>query len=287
MPRRVPRWLPVVVSAIALTSAAIHAQGSVAAADVLRAAAGYLDRYSDKLHAIGAEESYLQYETSSGKLSKPRRLSADVAFVGLGAGNTATYRDVYAIDNLEVRPRDERLWSLVKAPSDASLDQASALSKESVGRFLSPNLHALDQPTSPLEFLRRDNQARSAFTIESVKTVDGARVAILKFTERATPRLVPMPEDAAATGRFWIDVGDGTVRQSEVGLATKSVSLRGTVKYARDATLDLWLPIEMTQQIEVIGPGSQVINYMGANGGYNAHEGHESRAYYSNFRAVK
>ena len=287
MPRRFPRWLPVVLSAVGLTSAAIHAQENVAAPDVLRAAADYLDRYSEKLHAIAAEESYLQYETSSGKLSKPRRLSGHVAFVGLGAGSTATYRDVYAIDNAPVRPRDERLWNLFKTPSDAALDQAAALSKESVGHFLSPSLHALDQPTSALEFLRRDNQPRSAFTIERVKTMKGRRVAILRFTERASPRLVPMPEDAAATGRFWIDVADGTVRQSEIGLATKSVSLRGTVKYARDATLDLWLPIEMTQQIEVIGRGSQVINYMGANGGYNAHEGHESRASYSKFRALK
>ena len=287
MPRRFSLWLPSVLSAVGLASAALLAQGTLTAPDVLRAAADYLDRYSEKLHTIGADESYLQYETSSGKLSKPRRLSADVAFVGLGAGSLATYRDVYAIDSAPVHPRDDRLWSLVKAPSDASLEQAAALSKESVGRFLSPSLHALDQPTSVLEFLRRDNQPRSAFTIESVKTIDGARVAIVRFTERASPRLVPMPEDAAATGRFWIDVADGTVRQSEIGLATKSVSLRGTVKYARDATLDLWLPIEMTQQVEVIGPGSQIINYMGGNGGYGAHEGHESRAYYSKFRAVK
>jgi hypothetical protein len=287
MPGRFPRWLPSVLSVVGLASSAILAQGAVTAPDVLRAAAEYLERYSGKLHTIAAEESYLQYETSSGKLSKPRRLSADVAFVGLGGGGAATYRDVYAIDTVPVHPRDERLWSLVKAPSDASLEQAAALSRESVVRYLSPSLHALDQPTSVLEFLRRDNQPRSVFTIESVKTVDGARVAILRFTERATPRLVPMPEDAAATGRFWIDVADGTVRQSEIGLTTKSVSLRGTVKYARDAALDLWLPVEMTQVVDVVGPGSQVINYMGANGGYNAREGHESRAHYSNFRAHK
>jgi hypothetical protein len=203
-------------------------------------------------------------------MGTPRRLSADVAFVGLGAGAPTSANNVYAIDNAPVRPRDDRLSSLVRTPSDASLQQAAALSSESVGRYLSPNLHALDQPTSALEFLRRDNQPRSTFTVESVKTVDGARVAILRFTERGAPRLVPMPEDAAATGRFWIEVDGGTVRQSEIGLTTRSVSLRSTVKYARDAALGLWLPIEMTQQVELIGPGSQSINHMGANGGYSA-----------------
>lgn len=287
MLKRVPRWLPVVLSVLGLSAAALRAQATAAAPDVLRTAADYLDRYSQKLQAVAAEESYLQYETSGGKLSKPRRLSADVAFVGVGSGSTVTYRDVYAIDNATVRPRDERLLGLVKAPSDATLEEAAALSKESVGRYLSPNLHALDQPTSALEFLRRVNQPRSTFVVESVKSVDGVRVATLRFTERASPRLVPMPEDAPATGRFWIDADAGTVRQSEIGLATSRVSLRATVKYAPNAPLDLWLPIEMTQQIELVGPGSQAINYMGANGGYSAHEGHEARAYYSRFRAVK
>ena len=72
MPRRFSLWLASVPCAVGLMAAAILAQSTVTAPDVLRAAADYLDRYSEKLHTIGADESYLQYETSSGKLSRAK-----------------------------------------------------------------------------------------------------------------------------------------------------------------------------------------------------------------------
>src|SRR5699024_1602756 len=101
----------------------------------------------------------------------------------------------------------------------SSFQQARQLTDDSVKHYLSPNLHALDQPLIVLEFLRKGNQQRSTFTVESVKAVDDGRVAVLKFTERHRPRLVPVTGGGAAIGRFWIDVTTGTVRQTEIGIS--------------------------------------------------------------------
>src|SRR5262249_460636 len=149
-----------------------------------------------------------------------------------------------------------------------------------------PNLHALDQPTLALEFLRKENQARSAFKIDGVKNTNGAQVVTLKFTEKSTPRLIPSNENAGAVGRFWIDAATGAGRQSELGISGKNTSVRVTVKYEQQPALGLWLPAEMYQQFDVSTQGVDGSNNMGSGGGYNARQGLEGRATYSKYRTV-
>src|SRR5262249_23244967 len=149
-----------------------------------------------------------------------------------------------------------------KELSQPSIDKGVAYSQDSVSRYLNPNLHALDDPTAPLEFLRAENQQRSTFKIDSVKTMDGAQVAIVEFTERGTPRIVALSEDSPGVGRVWIDAASGAIRQTELGVTSKNISIRSNVKYVHDTTLDLWLPAEMNQQFGISGPGSGESNNM-------------------------
>ena len=100
------------------------------------------------------------------------------------------------------------------------------------------------------------------------------------------PRLFPTPGDGPAIGRFWVDVASGTVRQTELGITTKAFGLRATVKYAPEPKLGLWLPVEMTQQNEISGPGSGGISNMGGGSGYGARQVLEGQSTYSKFRQV-
>jgi hypothetical protein len=284
-PRLARRFLPA-LSAAGLASVIVQAQKAPALPDLLQVSADYLVQYSQRLSAIATQEHYLQYETSSDQIRAPRRLSADFVLVGLEDGAIAGFRDVVAVDNVPVHPRDDRLPNLFTVTPWSSFQQARQLTDESVKTYLSPNLHALDQPTIVLEFLRKANQARSTFSIESVKTMDGAQVAVLKFTERHTPRLIPVTGEGAAIGRFWIDVKTGTVRQTEVGIASKGVSVMATVKYAAEPALNLWLPVEMSQRIDTTGSGNSNFSKMGGGPGYVVRQAHEARATYSNFRQL-
>lgn len=285
MPPRVARRFLPALSAAGLASIVLQAQSAPTVPDLLQAGADYLVHYSQRLSAIAAQEEYLQYDTSSRQARTPRRLSADVVLVGLEDGSIAAFRDVVAVDNVPVHPRDDRLPSLFAATPWSSFQQARQLTDDSVKHYLSPNLHALGQPMIALEFLRKANQERSTFTVESVKTVDGVRVAVLKFTERHTPRLVSVTGGGATVGRFWIDVSTGTVRQTEIGITNKRVSVRATVKYTADPALNVWLPIEMFQQIDTSGPGSG-FSKMGGGPGYDVRMAHEARATYSKFRRL-
>ena len=280
MPPRLARWFLPALSAAGLASIVVQAQSAPVLPDLLQAGADYLVQYSQRLSAIAAQEEYVQYETSSDQVRAPRRLSADVVLVGLEDGAIAGFRDVVAIDNIPVHPRDDRLPNLFTATPSSSFEQARQLTDDSVKTYLSPNLHALDLPTIALEFLRKTNQERSTFSLESVKTMDGVRVAVLKFTERNTPRLIPMTGGGAAIGRFWIDVKTGTVRQTEIGITSKGVSVRVTVKYAAEPPLNLWLPVEMSQHINTTGTGNS-LQQSGGRSGLRRAPSHEARATYS------
>ena len=276
--------IPILIAGAA-SSIAVEAQKAPSVPDVLTMAGSYLAEYSRKLSAIAAEERYVQYDVSSGQVREPQRLSADVVLIGLGDGFDG-FRDVFAIDDVPLRRRDDRLPSLFASVTPSAIEQARTFTRESIGRYLSPNLHGLDQPTLALEFLSNEHQPRSTFKIETVKTTDGARVAVLRFSERGTPRLVPSAEDAPAFGRAWVDVASGVIRQTELSLTSRSFSVRATVTYARQPELGMWLPVQMIQHFEASGPGSNPINHMGANGGYNARQSFEGRATYSKYRRV-
>ena len=287
MPRRWSRWLLSTLAGALLASIAVDAQRPPSVADLLQAADTYLVQYSHRLSAVTAEEAYVQFDTSAEKMRTRRRLSADAVFYGFPDGSVAAFRDVFAIDSVPVRAREDRLTALLRhADPSSSLDQARRLTDDSVHHYLSQNLHALDQPTIALEFLRKANHERSTFTLERVKTTRDGRIAVLKFTERSTPRLVPLAGGGGAVGRFWIDVTSGTVRQTEIGISSEGVSVRATVKYEPHATLNLWLPVEMFQQIASGGSGNSTFSAMGGGPGYRMREAYEGRATYSNFRQV-
>ena len=283
MPMHFRRWIPLAAVLVGWASIGVHAQ-SKDVRDILHAAADYLVQYSQQLAAVSAEEEYRQSDTSTGEMRSTRRLNTDFVLLGLGDGGVAGFRDVFGIDSAPVRQRDDRLLAIFKSPSSSSLQQARALSDGSVRHYLSVNLRAFDQPSIALEFLRRENQERSIFKVESLKTMDGARVAILKFNERSLPRIVPSPDDAPALGRFWIDVETGAVRQTELAMVGKAASLRASVRYTNDPALGLWLPAEMSQQVEVTGTGSGEPTVMGAGGGYATRRSLDGRASYSKFR---
>jgi hypothetical protein len=279
-------WPALALIAFSTGSAGTHAQGP-SASDVLEAAAGYVVRYAQQVAIVVGEEQYTQYDVSSGQTRGSRRLKSDFAVVGLADGALATFRDAYQIDGTNMGDREERLATLFRSPAtESSLAQARDLSDQSVRHYISPNLRVLDQPLLPLEFLRKQNQARFAFKMDSTRKMDGKEVAILRFTEQGPDRFIKSAENAPLGGRVWIELGSGAVRQTEISFSGKEFNVRSSVKYKADPALGLWLPSEMVLQSDIRGAGAHGISNMGAGGGLGVRETMEGRANYAKFRRV-
>ncbi len=282
---RLRQWLPLVLVVIGLASSALRAQKGPPLPELLQTVGDYLAHYSQKVAVISAEEHYAQSDTTTGQVGTPVRLITDFVFVGLSDGSVEGFRDVISVGGAAVHKRDDRLATLFTASPATSRQQARQMTEDGLRYYLSPNLRILDQPMTALEFLRKANQERSTFKLDSVKTIKGAEVAIVKFNERNTPRLVGTPENTPADGRVWIDVATGAIRQTELIFSGKAANIRVTVIYAADSALGLWLPVDMYEQVDLYAAGTGASN-MGSGGGYGSHQGLEGRADYGKFRQV-
>ena len=251
-------------------------------ADVLKAAGAYLSEYSQTL-AVTAEEDYVQRDTTTS--SAPRRMQSDVVLIGLGNGVVIGHRDVFAVDSNKIRERDERLLKLFRGPNPASgQDAARALADESAQYYLSPNLRTLDAPGLALEFLREANQPNSEFAIEGTR----GSIAAVKFTEKPTSRLLPTPDGSKTSGKFWIDVASGAVTQTELTVDHRDYfRFHIATKFAKDATLGVWVPAEVLQDVDIRTPSTNAHSNMGAGGQLGSRRSYEGRIKYSKYRRLQ
>ena len=240
----------------------------------LRSAGAWLREYERQAPAIVAEERYEQVARKSvPPTAVSRRLRSDVLVITDEAAGWVGFRDVFEVDGRPVRDRDERLANLILKPHAEILRQAKRIAEESA-RF-NVNVEGIDvrrtvnMPMTALRFIRLQNQHRSTFKTEGVTTVNGVRAVVVRFDERAQPRIIATSDRAAAHGRVWIEPGSGQIVRSELGFETKGLATTITVTFAPEPKVGLWVPISMDEEYR-IGIGDALLV-----------QGH---ATYSNFR---
>ena len=270
------RSLPVGVMVVGLMSVSAHAQKPPSAPDLLKLANDYLVQYGHQLGAVAADEEFMQFETSSGKMGTPKRVNSVVVLLGQDDGSIGSFRDVVAIDNVPVRPKDDRLAALFKKPSQEGIGTAQTMTDDAVKAYVDRSLHILDKPTLALDLLRADQQPNWTYKVEGSKKLDGVPLTVLKFDEKGKGHLLP---NAAAVGRYWIDPADGSIHQTELGFSAQNANIHGTVRFAKDAQLGVLVPTELSETVEVSAGGTGMGDMGGATGqgqmgGRGAFEGH-------------
>ena len=242
---------------------------------LLESVGEYLANYAVNVSGVVAVETYTQRLRDSGLQSpgtttrpmtqvRERRLRAELAFLADDRGGWIEFRDIFEVDGRPVRDRDQRLAKLFISPSPASLEQARRIVAEGARYNLNGYSFVVDRtinlPMAALTFVLRANQARSAFTVESIEALDGRDVVVVRFEETAMPRLIESRDKQAASGRLWIERSTGAVLRTEMALATRGQNgeTRATIRVRYGAGLlpGFWLPAEMTEDYEVVGLGT-------------------------------
>jgi hypothetical protein len=235
---------------------------------LLAGAASYLDVYEKRFSAIVAREDY-ELAMLSG-LTDPRdtglgttrrtvsrKLRSDVMLLNLGPADWVQFRDVYEVDGKPVRDHERRLEGLFAKPAGGLLDAGRKIADESARYNLGVQRN-FNVPTMALAYLARQNQARSAFTVKSHETIDGADLTILEFKEAAHPGLIQASSGKVTTnGRFWIAPQSGAVLRSELycridggSRLFNSAWVEGTVtvSYQADPAAPVLVPVKMNEQ---------------------------------------
>ena len=237
---------PLLSSAVLLLAATALPAGQEegpAVADVLRAAAKYVK--GDEDMALVAQEEYTQQAAQL-----RRNLQSDIVFMQNDGFGWVEFRDIGLVDGAPVRGRQDRLLTLFTKPNPDRLAQAQRIVAEGSRFNLNPPDVRLNRtinlPLTAVRFLRAVDQYRSHFNIPPQNRSTG--VVSLEFTEEHRPRLITTPDQAAATGRFDIEIATGRVLSSALTLRSRSANASIEVKFGPNPGIGLYLPESMTEQ---------------------------------------
>jgi len=278
---RAVRWSLVLVLVLPFAPS-VGAQKPPALPDLLKLAGDSVAQYAGQLGTIAADEEFMQFETTSGRMSTPKRVNSVVVLHGTPDGTLHTFRDLVAIDTVPVRAKDDRLAALFKNPTQASITSAESMTEEAVRAYFGPNLHLLDNPLLAIDLLRTANQENSTWKVDGTKKVNGVQTAVLKFSEKGKGRLVT---GGSYLGRYWIDPATGAIHQTEMGFVLEAGQIHATVKFTKDAQLGLLVPSELSEVAEMSSPQGGLSN-MGAGGQLSGRQSVEGRASYNGYRRV-
>ena len=220
---------------------------------LLARAADYVSGYQREYSMLVAEERYVQRTRT-----EQQTLRSDLLLVrppGLDAW--VSFRDVFEVNGRPVRDREDRLKRLFLDGSPEALKQLAAIKEESSRLNIGPVERNINVPLFALKFLEAANLARCRFAAAGTKEVAGVSATRMTFQEIAKPTLVrlDMAQDIAATGWFLVDPFSGAVvgTMLQLVLPNNNTIIEFNVRYERDASLGLWVPVEMTEAYLVRG----------------------------------
>jgi hypothetical protein len=240
MSPRANRWIGLAaVVLLALTAAgqtagAARQQTRPAVEALVAKAVAYVDAYERELSGIVAEEEYVQRWFPLRAAPELRRLRSDFLMVKLRPSDPwVPFRDVYEVNGVAVRDRDDRLQKLfLDAPATAEAD-ARRIKDESARYNIGRIERNINVPTLALEFLRGDGWRRFRFRAAGEDDVDGTATVRLEFTEERRPTIIRTSRgrDVPAFGSFWIDPRDGAIRRTFLRVTPEFVATEITVTY--------------------------------------------------------
>ena len=259
-----------------------HALQAPSLEQVLKACAAYITEYEKAFSAVVSEEVYTQ--RLLGDIARAgreeRALKSDLLLMKVRDAGWVTFRDVFEVDGHKVRDRSDRLVSLIlKPPADAS-EQVRRIAEEGARFNLGPISRTLNTPALALMFLRGSSQERSRFRLLRTTSIDNQRMAEVEFVETAMPRMVRTVDDAAASGRFWLDPESGRVIRTEIRMLSGGSRARILVTYRMQDRIGLLAPVTMEESYELGGGGAIASTAFVASG-----DRIEGFAAYSNFRS--
>jgi hypothetical protein len=240
---------------------------------LLTKATWYSLDFIDKLSSVVAEERYVQDSNVAlptvpipglggrgGGVSGPargsakhRELKSDFLIVKSPGQVWEPFRDVFEVDHIPVRDRDERISRLFLKPTGDSEARARAIVEES-GRYnLGAVRRTINNPVFALVFLQPDLIWRFKFTFGKPDRKLGDDVRVVEFIEEARPTVITgLPgQEMVAYGRFWIEASTGRVVKTEVRVDERGIKATLTTVFRADERLSIDVPVEMREDYEL------------------------------------
>jgi hypothetical protein len=268
------------IAVVMMAVVSIHAQNAPDAdlEQLLARATWYSIDFIDKLSQVVSEERYVQDSTvalptvpilgmgrgGSSALSAPsrgtakhRELRADFLIVKSSGDLWAPFRDVFEVDRIPVRDREERLAKLFlsnkTARADSNDENARAIAEESARYNLGAVQRTINNPVFALIFLQPDIRNHFKFTPGKPDRKAAEDVRVVDYVEELRPTVIQggAGRDMPAFGRFWIENATGRVVKAEVRVEVSDVKANLTTTFRTDERLGIDVPAEFREDYDL------------------------------------
>jgi hypothetical protein len=203
----------------------------------------YVGAYERQYSGLVAEEEYRQ----SG-YQKNVRLRSDFLLVRLESPpGWASFRDVYEVNGVAVRDRDDRLRRLFLEPGALAEGQLAAIQEESARYNIGAAERNINVPLFTLRFLAPENLGRSRFKVSGRRQSGGVDVWRIEFEELARPTIITdlRNRDVPAKGWFLVDQLTGAMVESGLHVEENGSTGEIVVSFRHDPDLGMWVPAQM------------------------------------------
>jgi len=258
----------------------VHAQNAPDAdlEQLLARATWYSIDFVNKLSQVVAEERYVQDSSVAlptvpimgmgrGGVSalnsqprgtaKHRELRADFLIVKSSGDMWSPFRDVFEVDRIPVRDREERLAKLFLTNktdrADSNDENGRAIAEESARYNLGAVQRTINNPVFALLFLQPDIRSHFKFTPGKADRKAGDDVRIVEYVEELRPTVIHggAGRDMPAFGRFWIENATGRVVKAEVRVEVSDVKANLTSTFRTDERLGIDVPVEFREDYDL------------------------------------
>jgi VWFA-related protein len=205
----------------------------------------YVRAYELQYSALVSEEEFQQVAGQ-----KSLRLRSDFLLVKQEkAEGWVSFRDVFEVNGVPVRDREDRLKKLFLEPGVDATAQLMRIKEESARYNIGPLERNINVPMFMLKFLTPANRSHSRFRIASRSESDGVQTWRIDFTETARPTLIKdrNEKDVPATGYFVVEQSTGAIMETALRLEGQAYIAEMTVKFRLDPGLGMWVPTEMRE----------------------------------------
>jgi hypothetical protein len=240
---------------------------------LLTRATWYVLDFVEKLSSVVSEERYVQDSSVAlptvpipgllggrgSPLSMPRgsakhrEIKSDFLIVKSVGEQWEPFRDVFEVDHIPIRDREERVTKLFLRPTADTQARVSEIAQESARYNLGAVRRTINNPVFALIFLQPELRWHFKFTLGKPDRRMGDNIRVLEFVEEGRPTVITgLPgEEMPAYGRFWIDADTGRIVKTEVRVDQKNVKAILTTVFKADDRLGMDVPSEMHEDYEL------------------------------------
>jgi hypothetical protein len=257
-----------------ISTTAVAQEADPALDQILARATWYVMDFVEKLSGIVSEERYVQdsnvalatvpipglggrgnaFPSSVPRGSaKHREIKSDFLIVKSVGNLWEPFRDVFEVDHIPVRDREERVSKLFLRPNADTQARVSEIAEESARYNLGAVRRTINNPVFALIFLQPELQWHFKFTLGKPDRRMGEDIRVVEFLEEARPTLITgLPgQEMPAYGRFWIEATTGRIVKTEVRVDERGVKATLTTVFRPDERLGMDVPAEMHEDYEL------------------------------------